>query len=1039
MANKTTQIFLEYITKDSGLRNAIKQQEVLKKSLEGLNDQFAKNAKINNSQVSLYEKGRRTYADFSSTITDVDGKMFKVNRTFEIQREQIRKNGKFTGEFRERLVEVAGSLEVLATSARKTEGVFANLRSRFGEIVKRALLTVPAWQLARAAMDGIGFAINSTIQTMNQLDTAVRKVSTVFEPFQRTSQLTEDLRKSFKDLAISTGESIESIGNSAANIARAGLAPEQTLQALDAAVKLRLTSGASEEGITKALVLAYNLYGEEIRDAAEGNNEFLYTAALFNKIANANIDSVEGFINAFRTFSPVAKTAGLSLNELAALITGIQNAGFLDAQAGTILNRLFTRSSTQIEEFQKVITNFSNGAVQLTGKESPLQLIITLFDTLAKSAETPEKKIEAIFTLLGEKGIKGSVLIEQLPDIIQLMNDLAKSTEEPTALIQKFAERSDIIAKGTEQTFKSLSPLIGSVGQNLFTLVTGANDFNSAMLGVKSVFKAIEETIERMNKSTGIERLIQRFAFGGVIGGFSELLKQPEQQKEVIKKSLADEKNGTNSNLIKAGEDAAAEFSKGVSKFYDGTFKSDDIASTSKIFEKFFAFDTSSFEKIQKLFEENILFNPDKMSKVEIANRRYASSLNLIRKELGDIGNDLSDEFLTELIQKKPEDIQKDLFALGLDKDNGVGDKIAKALELLLIFKSEQAKADNDKKIREADLAAIQLDRLKALGFSERELAELKLNLYDDIDNADEQRHKKAKARLEAEAARILEITEAIKNSFQSNFESLFKNEITPSKFLGNIGDTFQNQSISSSARLATEAVLGTGIAAQFAEAIDATEQNPIVRSFIEGARRAAPILAAGVAGGAIGQTGINTGDVTGEGGIRGILGSLFGSIGFGQKGGKIGPPTQTQALTGGFLNAGLTGVLTGFAASQRGGKTAGLLGGAGGFLTSGFAKGGALTSLLPALGPVGLLAGAGLTIASFFSKSKKTESRTEESLISIAPKIDVSNKKLELINRNLVALKNVMEIYVLPQSAYLSESRNIGDQFSINSRRGLI
>ena len=84
------------------------------------------------------------------------------------------------------------------------------------------------------------------------------------------------------------------------------------------------------------------------------------------------------------------------------------------------------------------------------------------------------------------------------------------------------------------------------------------------------------------------------------------------------------------------------------------------------------------------------------------------------------------------------------------------------------------------------------------------------------------------------------------------------------------------------------------------------------------------------------------------------------------------------------------------------------------------------------------MIAGIGLTIASFFTSQKKVQNETKEQTFQLASRIDVSNKKLEFINRNLVALTDVMTSYVLPSSAYFSESRNLSDQFSIQSRRGL-
>ena len=54
-----------------------------------------------------------------------------------------------------------------------------------------------------------------------------------------------------------------------------------------------------------------------------------------------------------------------------------------------------------------------------------------------------------------------------------------------------------------------------------------------------------------------------------------------------------------------------------------------------------------------------------------------------------------------------------------------------------------------------------------------------------------------------------------------------------------------------------------------------------------------------------------------------------------------------------------------------------------------------------------------------------------------IGSKIDVTNNQLQNVNRNLIALKTTMETYILPESSYFSEKRNLEDEFAISSKRG--
>jgi len=90
-------------------------------------------------------------------------------------------------------------------------------------------------------------------------------------------------------------------------------------------------------------------------------------------------------------------------------------------------------------------------------------------------------------------------------------------------------------------------------------------------------------------------------------------------------------------------------------------------------------------------------------------------------------------------------------------------------------------------------------------------------------------------------------------------------------------------------------------------------------------------------------------------------------------------------------------------------------------------------------LGPLGLAIMAVLMIASLFMKGpKQTSTQVQTSETKVGSKIDISNKKLELINRNLIALRNTLETYSLATSAYFSEKQygNIDSEFALSTRR---
>lgn len=169
-------------------------------------------------------------------------------------------------------------------------------------------------------------------------------------------------------------------------------------------------------------------------------------------------------------------------------------------------------------------------------------------------------------------------------------------------------------------------------------------------------------------------------------------------------------------------------------------------------------------------------------------------------------------------------------------------------------------------------------------------------------------------------------------------------------------------------------------------------------------------------------------------------LGSLF-NAGYGGLGSKT--PTFTGFGAGmsnlaGFKGAGIGGAIGGTVGlmntidSFKKGNT---VGGVGGILQTV----GGYASMLPGWGGVAGMALqlVGSLISAFSGGDKKVDVQTRTDTFKVASKIDITNQRLDIINRNLLAIKDTMT-YMLPESAYFSESVNISDQFSLHARRGL-
>ena len=96
--------------------------------------------------------------------------------------------------------------------------------------------------------------------------------------------------------------------------------------------------------------------------------------------------------------------------------------------------------------------------------------------------------------------------------------------------------------------------------------------------------------------------------------------------------------------------------------------------------------------------------------------------------------------------------------------------------------------------------------------------------------------------------------------------------------------------------------------------------------------------------------------------------------------------------------------------------------------------------------GPVGAIVGGAIGgiagLIGGFKTTKTTDIQEQTDTIKIAGKIDITNRELKILNRNMVGLRRGFEGWVMQQSFYLRQRPTSGAQdqpfqFAVNTKRG--
>ena len=342
----------------------------------------------------------------------------------------------------------------------------------FTKSLDAANARVLAFGASVGVVNAVSNAFKSLVQSTIEVEKAITAISVVGDQF---SGKTKELSQGLFNVAKVTGQSFNDVSKAALEFSRQGLSLEDTLsRTQDALVLTRLTgldAAKAVDGLT-ASVNGFSKAG-------------LSTTQILNKLAavdQAFAVSAADLIEGFNRSAAVAQNAGVSFDELAGIITALQQETSRGgAVIGNALKTIFTRlqDTSTLNQLQ----NLGVAVQDLQGNILPARQIL---QNLAKDVEGLGQITKAgIF-----KDVAGTFQINQL---IALVSDLNKensiaaaatrkaagATNEAFVANEKLNQSLDAILNKVATTGKQLGSLLGEIGlsDNLKGILDGLNSF----------------------------------------------------------------------------------------------------------------------------------------------------------------------------------------------------------------------------------------------------------------------------------------------------------------------------------------------------------------------------------------------------------------------------------------------------------------------------------------------------------------------------------------------------------------------------------
>jgi TP901 family phage tail tape measure protein len=328
--------------------------------------------------------------------------------------------------------------------------------SEFQKSMDASAARVFAFGAAVGIINGISSAFKNMIDSAREVEKALKDVQVVMAA---TNSEMAQFGQGIFDVAKNTASSFSTVSESAIELARQGLGAEETLKRVNSALILSRLSGLNAVKSTETLTAAINSF----------NKEGITHEQVINRMANVDAAfavSSKDLAEAISRAGAVAQSSGVSFNELAAIVTAVQQR---TARGGSVIGNGFKSIFTRIkrsgvrESLEEIGVATKDMHGNFRSGISILKDYADVYKTLSDSQKSyTSEQIAGVFqiqnlqALIQDLGSGYSVYDKSL----KVAND---TTNEAIVRNERLNETLDAIFKSTTLSAKQLGATLGEI------------------------------------------------------------------------------------------------------------------------------------------------------------------------------------------------------------------------------------------------------------------------------------------------------------------------------------------------------------------------------------------------------------------------------------------------------------------------------------------------------------------------------------------------------------------------------------------------
>ena len=392
------------------------------------------------------------------------------------------------------------TLERQARRVNEAQTQYNRLTTELNEVTEELLIQSSAWTQVGQSLEAVGGKMKAIGDGMVDVGkkmsmaitapivaagTASVKMAADFEAQMdrvgaiagATSEDMDKLTESALDLGAQTSKSASEVAIGMENMAAMGFTTNEILGAMPGIISAAEASGADMAQTADVVAAALNSFGLEAKEASR-------VADVLAQSANQSAADITDLQYAFKYAAPIANSLGISMEELAASVGIMSDAGIKGEQAGTTLRGGLIALLKPAEKTSKMMDAMGITVEDAEGKFVGLSgLIENISDAL--EGQTDVQKMANLATLVGTEAASGFLtLMEAGP---QKIDEMTKSLENSAGASSETAAKMKDNLKG------ALEELGGSIETAAITIG------NKLIPSIRKGAEKVQELVEKFS------------------------------------------------------------------------------------------------------------------------------------------------------------------------------------------------------------------------------------------------------------------------------------------------------------------------------------------------------------------------------------------------------------------------------------------------------------------------------------------------------------------------------------------------------------